>query len=323
MLRRFVHAAAVALVICSCTSKDDSAGAEGQAAAAEEKAGVETITIPSRAPATLDVSDAGAEPRVQLRLRPTVGATERLELAIGMRMKMENGAQGATEVPVPTTKTVMKSAIESVSAEGIEVTMSVDDVKVEAAPGTPPAVLEKVRETTEPLKQYTAKMTMSDRGHVLGGSVELPRDLPAMVHNTMRQMTESLGQIAVPLPEPALGVGAKWTATYDLEQNGMKMRQLASYTLTAYEGDLATLDVSISQELLDPEVKVPGMIGTKARVGEFSSMGRGTAVIDLGRASPHSMQMTLDMSMAMDVTVLGQNQHVAMEMGIDMQMTAL
>lgn len=317
MLRRLVTLSTLVFALSSCTGKDSEG--EAKDAAAAEPSGPDMIEVPSREPAKIEVIDAGAEPRQTLRMRPKAGTEETLVLTIGMRMTMDSGA-GSQTLPVPATKTTMLSAIEAADDAEIRANMTVKDVEVVAQPGTPPQVIEKVKETTEPLKKYEAKLRLSPRGHVLGGSVKIPRDLPAMVHNTMTQMTQSLGQISVPLPEPALGVGAKWTATYDIEQNGMKMRQLASYTLLSLADDVATLEVSISQELLDPNVNVPGMLG-KARVSDFSSMGKGTTTIDLGKASPDSMLMTLDMSMTMDVTVLGQNQNMKMEMGIDMEMS--
>ncbi|MEX1366747.1 MAG: hypothetical protein AB1Z98_26715 [Nannocystaceae bacterium] len=310
--------AAVMLLPLSCTSNEGADAADGQANEAAAS-GMETIEIPIRRAPVITVHDAGQQPRQPLRIRVAAGMEEDLEMSVGMRMGMVSGAQEIPSVPVPLTKTRLHAKVESVDDTGFQVRQSVTSVDVEAVEGSPPEVVDKVRESIAPLTSYTALMRMSDRGSVLGGQVEIPRDLPAVVHNTMQQMTQNLGQIAVPMPEPEVGVGARWTAVNEVPQNGMKLRQTADYTMISRQGDDAVLEVSIVQELVDPEISVPGMMGAKARVSNFSSSGTGTVQLDLAHIAPRSMTMSMDLAMTMDITVMGQHQHMEMDMDIEMK----
>lgn len=317
-LRSSILAAALCLCASSCTSKD--AEAEAKAKAEAEASGIELVDIPARAAPSIEVHELGQEPRQELRIAPAVGMEETMEMTMDMRMSMQSGAQVMPEVPVPTTKTVMHSKVEKVDGDAFDMRQSVTKVEVIPVAGTPPQVVDKVRESIEPLTNYRAVMTMSNRGAVLGGQVEIPRDLPAMVHNTMEQMTQNLGQMAVPMPEPAVGPGARWTAVNTIEQNGMKLRQTGDYMLVSREGNDVVIEVTIQQELVDPEVKVPGMLGAKARVGRFEGRGQGAVQLDLAHVSPKSMHLKLDLGMSMDVSVMGQNQHMDMDMGMAMTM---
>ncbi|MCX4246851.1 DUF6263 family protein [Paraliomyxa miuraensis] len=309
------------LLLGACTSsKTDEVEAAAAAAASAPAEGVDLVDIPVREPPRVQVEVPGAEPLRPLRLHPAAGTRESMEMSVGMTMSMRNGAQDLPSIPVPTTKTRLSAVLEEVTAEEFTVRHAVDAVEVVPVPGTPPQVLEQVRQSVEPLARYRAVVRMDPRGAVRGGQVELPRDVPALVHQTMQQMTQNLGQLAVPLPAEPVGVGASWTATHELEQNGMKLRQTGRYTLRALEGEHVTLDATIEQELLDPNVEAPGMMGATARVSDFSSSGRGTLELDLDRLMPTTVSLGIDLHMVMDVTVLGQNQHMEMDMGMQMDM---
>jgi hypothetical protein len=310
---------ALLLPAYGCTSKAEDEAAAAAAAAAKV-GGFETVEIAPRDPPKVVVEVGGDEPRRALRLHPAAGTREILELSMGMRIGMRNGVQDMPAIPVPTTKTRLRAEIDEVVDGIMKVRHSVDAVEVIPGPDTPPAVLEKVRESVEPLLQYRATMRMDERGAILGGQVELPRDLPAMVHQSMQQMTQSLGQLSAPLPVEAVGPGARWSSIHELSQNGMKLRQIGQYTLLSSDGQHAVIEATIAQELLDPNVSAPGMMGATARVGEFASSGRSTIELDLDRLSPRLVSLTMDLHMTMDVTVLGQAQHVEMDMGIDMTM---
>jgi hypothetical protein len=311
---------ALLLSPAACASKEDASAA--QTAEAAPAGGVELVAIPPRDPPKIEVEATGDEPRRELRLHPAAGTREALELSVGMRIGMKNGAQEVPSIPVPVTKTRMRAEVEELGADGVmKVRHAAEAVEVIPGPDTPPAVVEQVRANVEPLAKYRAVVRMDGRGAVLGGEVELPRDLPPMVRQTMQQMTENLGQLAAPLPVEAVGPGARWSSTHEVSQNGMQLRQVGRYTLVSLDGEHAVIEATISQELLDPNVSPPGMLGTTARVGDFRSSGRSTIEVDLDRLMPRQVSMTMDLHMTMDVTVLGQAQHVEMDMGLDMTMT--
>lgn len=315
-LRRSSLVLALLLSLVGCTGKS-----EDPADAAPAAGGVELVAIAPRDTPSVQLEATGDEPRRTLRLRPAAGSHETLEVSTGMRIAMRSAGQDLPSVPVPITKTRMRADIEEAGADGsLTVRHTAEAVEVIPLEGTPPAVLEQVRKSVEPLAGYRARMRIDGRGAVLGGEVEVPRDLPPMVRQTVSQLTESLGQLSVPLPDEAVGPGARWSATYELGENGMKLRQSGHYTLVSLEGEHAVIEATITQELLDPNVSAPGMLGATARVSEFRSAGQSTIDLDLDHLTPRHVAITMDLHMTMDMTVLGQPQHVEMDMGVDLTM---
>lgn len=306
------HALLCSLLFAACTAKEETPPA---------RAIDETIEIAPRGVPNTEVIEPGAEPRRVLRLHPAVGTDETFEMSMGMRMGIRQGGGQLPSVAIPTTVTRMRSKVQDVEGSVFSVAQSVESVELIPQPDTPPQVTTQMHAAIDPLVHYRATMRMDDRGAVLGGTVVIPGDLPAMVKPQMQQLAQNMGQIAVPLPPEAIGVGARWTATTDLDQSGMKLRQSAEYVLRALEGEHATIDATITQTLLEPEIQVPGMFGTTAHVGDFRSSGTSKLELDLDHLAPTNVTMQMDLHMAMDMTVLGEAQHTAMDMGLELQMT--
>lgn len=280
----------------------------------------ETIEIAARGAPSTEVSEPGAEPRRALKLHPALGTDETFEMSMGMRMGIRQGGGAAPSVAIPTTVTRMRSKVNEVDGSVFSVAQNVESVDLVPQPDTPPAVTTQMHAAIDPLVHYRATVRMDERGAVLGGTVVVPGDLPAMVKPQMQQLAQNMGQMAAPLPPDAIGVGARWTATTELDQSGMKLRQVGEYVLRSLEGEHAIIDATITQTLLEPEIQVPGMFGTTARVGDFRSSGTSTIELDLDHLAPANVVLQMDLHMAMDMTVLGQAQHTEMDLAIELQM---
>lgn len=305
------HALLCSFLFVACTAKEE---------APPPRPIDETIEIAPRGAPNTEVIEPGAEPRRVLKLHPTVGTDETFEMSVGMRMGIRQGGGQLPSVAIPTTVTRMRSKVQEVDGSVFSVAQTVESVELIPQPDTPPQVTTQMHAAIDPLVHYRATMRMDERGAVLGGTVVIPGDLPAMVKPQMQQLAQNMGQIAVPLPPDAIGVGARWTATTDLDQSGMKLRQSAEYVLRALEGEHATIDATITQTLLEPEIQVPGMFGTTAHVGDFRSSGTSKLELDLDHLAPTNVTMQMDLHMAMDMTVLGEAQHTEMDMGLELQM---
>ncbi len=279
----------------------------------------ETLAIPARAAPKIELQDPGQQPHAVLALHPTAGTTEAFTLTLGTRMSLVGGPAQVPSIPVPTTVTRLHADVEAVDQQGFVVRYAVDGVEVQPMDEALPAVLDKVRESLASLLHYRSRLRMDPRGHMRSGQVQFPRDSPAQVHAAMQQMTESLGQLSAPLPEPPVGVGARWTATTELRHGGMQLRQIGEYTLVSRDGDRARVEVTLRQELLDPKVTMPGMPG-QARVSEFRSSGKGAFELDLARVTPQSLAMKSQLAATMELTVLGDSRPVKMELAIDLAM---
>jgi hypothetical protein len=93
----------------------------------------------------------------------------------------------------------------------------------------------------------TGHSTMSNRGIVKDLELEIPDAVSPQVRQMMDSMKQSFAQLSAPVPEEAVGVGAKWETKTRLAVNGPVIDQTATMTVVALAGNKATLDVKLVQ----------------------------------------------------------------------------
>src|SRR5690606_23295780 len=169
MKLRSILALALGVLALGCTSSsssDERTTVEAQVEAESKQGGIELVAIPVREPPRVEVQSPGDEPFRPLRLHPAAGTREELEMSVAIRMGMRNGAQELPSIPVPITKTTLSATVEEAGPEGMKVRQVVESVEAIPVEGTPPAMLEQVRKSVEPLAQYRAVVQMDPRGAV-------------------------------------------------------------------------------------------------------------------------------------------------------------
>jgi hypothetical protein len=89
--------------------------------------------------------------------------------------------------------------------------------------------------------------------------------------------------LAAPLPEEPVGVGATWDTTTVVEQNGMRLTQIAHYKLLSRTRTRAALAVTIEQQA-QPQTIVAN--GIKLELTSYRGGGAGQTALDLGMLVP-------------------------------------
>jgi hypothetical protein len=233
--------------------------------------------------------EAGAEPRSALRYHPKAGEkqtaimTMKIKLDMPMPPTQPGGAPGKMPA-IPTMNIPMDLTVQSVAANGdITYELVFGEVGITEQPGTPPDMLQQMKTQLAAFKGLTSTGIISSRGVNKKSEVKLPAEADPQVRQFMDQMKEGMGNMTVPLPEEAVGVGAKWEVkkankvqTTSVEQNGI-------YDLASVEGDRAsvkfTLDSNISQ---------------KAQAGTAKASGSANGTISLDLAKLAGPSFTLD-----------------------------
>jgi hypothetical protein len=272
------------------------------------------VQIAAREPPVVTVLVAGRNPREDLVLHPTAGTTEGIEIVTTTRMAMGGGAAKIPPTAVPPIAMKGRTIIERADGNEIAFRHEIDDVEVRDDPQAPPQLVETLREHLAAFEAYSAALRVDAKGGLLGGTVQMPATPAGPVQQTITQMTESFGQIQVPLPREPVGVGAKWRAEVTIDQAGLKLQQTVDYELQRREGDELFIAATIEQKLADASFTPPGMLGVEAKVTRFESKGTGSMHLDLGHLVPtrSEIEMTIDMGLEMQ----GQTQDLAMVVGV-------
>ena len=284
-------------LLSSCTEEPEQTTDSPPSAPAGDP---QLVALQPRPAPQLELVDPGTEPRHRLARAPTPGTTEPITVTLDSTTHLRADGQALPEIVSPTLSLKGRIEIDDVRDDAIVVRHLVDEVAI-ADDSTAPALLVQQLVAAKPaFASYRATLTLDPRGGLREGSVEVPAEAGAAATQLLHQLTDSLVQSQVPLPQAAVGTGAKWTAVSRVEQGQMAVRQQVDYELTKIEGTRLLLTATVKQSLLDTHVAVPGMPGTKAKVELFRSTGHGTIELDTAHVVPTDCRLQLTVKMVME-----------------------
>jgi hypothetical protein len=138
----------------------------------------------------------------------------------------------------------------------------------------------------------------------------------------MVQMKEAFAHVTLPLPEEAIGPGAKWEVKMPLESQGMKINQVATYELVSVEGDLLTVKSTVTQNASNQKVQSPVMPALKLDLKKMAGTGNAEVKVDLAQlmVSQGTIDSHTELSMEMDAG--GQRQPVTDKTDLNVRVEA-
>lgn len=304
-------------------AQDAAAGKSSQPATEKPADQADTTVKPAADSGTTQVKllQAGAEPRKVLRLAPKVGDTQTMALTMKMGMEMKMAEMEMPAMKIPPMHMDMNVKIKEVSDAGdITYELSMGDAKMDDDPDASPEIAKAMEAAMAGLKDMSGTVKLSNRGIALDLDWKTPNGANAQVQQTIDQMKDSMSHLTAPLPEDAVGVGAKWESTGTVKSQGMSLKQTATYELLSLEGDRVTIKTAITQSAANQKISNPSMPGLKVDVSKMTSKGSGKTTLDLSRILPQEGTMDLKTEMAMGIAVGGEKQTMTMKMDIGLQM---
>jgi hypothetical protein len=258
----------------------------------------------------------GNEPRKVYRLHPTPSEMQKSVMNLKISMDIKTGEMQMPSVNMPAITVLLDLTPTSIDANGtISYDMVIEDAAVADDPNANAQVAEAMKASFGNVKGLSGKGKMSNRGINLETTMKEPAGADAQMKQALEQMKEILGNSASPLPEEAIGVGARWQSTKSIKSQGMTIQQSSTYELTSAEGDLLNTKSTMTQHAANQKVKNPAMPGVDVDLVKMSGAGGGDIIFDLTRLMP---QGTIDFhsEMSMAVNMGGQKQPMDMKMGM-------
>jgi hypothetical protein len=204
-----------------------------------------------------------------------------------MSMETKMGEMEAPSMKLPVMKMTMDVNVKSVSAQGdITYELVVGDASLGDEPGALPQVVDMLKASFTKLKGMSGQGTVSDRGLSKGVEMKAPPGTDPQSRQTMEQMKEILSGAVPPLPEEAVGPGAKWEVRKTLKSQGMSIDQTSTYELVAVEGDRLTAKTTVAQRAGSQKIQSPAMPGMKLDLNKMVGNGTGELTYDLGQLLP-------------------------------------
>lgn len=303
-------------------AKAEDAGNATAPSAEDAAAPAEPETAnPTEGPKTeIKVLNAGADPKVQLRLKPAKDSTQAAMMTMTMALEMDLGGQ-KVPVAMPPMKMGMSTNVTNVSDTGdASFTFKVDSAEIAEGSAAQEQVVSAMKAVIGKVVGMGGESVIDARGAVKSAKFILPPDAPADVRQIVDGFQQSLNQMSIPLPEEAVGAGAMWQAKMTLEQNGMKIDQTATFELVSVEGNTLKVKFTIQQTAPVQEVKTPDMpAGAAAKLLDLKGSGQGEATYDLTKILPVTTVGKTTMSMSMEVEAAGQKQTMSIKMDLDLK----
>lgn len=282
------------------------------------------LVASASAPPKVTLLDAGKGNKVKLRFAPKKGAkqtaTFRMQVTLGMTM----GARRLPSNPAPATIVSMSTEVVDLAKNGdIAYAFELTGFSAEGGASANPQMKASIDKAAMELVGTKGRGKISNTGYNLGMSLELPPSASPEARQTMAGMQQTMDQLSSPVPEEAVGVGAKWRVDSLTDNMGVKINQSMTYTVKSMKGSIVTLDVAVTQSAASAEAELPGLgPGTSATIESMTSQGTGTLILDMSRVLPNQSDMKVDMVMKTNLDVRGQKQQMDMTMSLDVRLAS-
>lgn len=248
----------------------------------------------SAAQPKLELLNAGAQPLQPLRFKPRVNLKESANLTLNLNVKVSFSGTPVASKP-PSTQMKMETVITKVDPNGdIHYTFRFVDVDVVENGTLPPAVMSQVRTQVKKLVGLRGSFVVNDRGQTKSGSFTIPQSVDSKTRQLLKQMSQSLEQVSAPVPDAAVGVGAKWRVSMPLTVGEITLVQTETYELVSLKDGIATLKVEVEQtakpqRLNSPEIPKSANLMLKS----LTSIGQGQTLVRFDRLLPPSATISL------------------------------
>jgi hypothetical protein len=233
-------------------------------------------------PPNVEVLDAGSEPGEVLRLAPAVGASEASTMT--MRVDLEQSGVSDLNVKAPPIRAQIAAALQDLTPEGdLHASFSYPSFEVLRRKGTSSQQRTRLVSALDQIEGLSGDLTLTARGVLRDSNLDIPDDADPSITQFVEQLRDQLRNITIPLPEEAVGVGARWRATTPLTLNGIRVRNVFEYRLKSRTGTTLELDVRGTQTARRQTVESDG---ATVRVKSFKTTFRGATTMDLTRLLP-------------------------------------
>ena len=254
---------------------------------------------------TITLLQPGDAPRHRVRYSLPTEASPATPTTLPLRIALDFTASSDGQpmsLPMPPLSLVIAATPKSDT-----LTLAVQ--RVEVADGAPPHLAGLLRA----LAGLSGDRPFSARGLPPTTTPLFPPPNTAALAPLLDGFSQALEQLVVPLPDEAVGPGARWLQRLPVTQHGVTFEQLTTWTLVARTDGALSLAYTVELRLGDnPERRLsPPKSPIEGTVQSVDGRGTGTVMLALGPAkndelalpSPLPLRVTGDHTLALDLEV--------------------
>jgi hypothetical protein len=260
---------------------------------------------------------AGSEPRTVLRLHPAVGDQQTVLMTTKMKMTMAAAGNEMPAMDMPAMTTTMSVEVKKVSADGlITYAMSFGETDLAAGADSKSPTGAAMKAALGNLSGLSGEGQITDRGIVKTMEMKDSGDNNPLLAQTMEQMKDSANNATLPLPEEAVGTGAKWEHKTKIKSQGLTVDQVTTVELISGDSDRLELKSTITQNAAGQKIENSAMPGMKMDLIKLVSIGKGKSSVDLGHLLPISATVDSDADTTMTMNGGQQKQMMTTKLNV-------
>jgi hypothetical protein len=234
--------------------------------------------------------DAGQPPRRTLRYQWHIDRKEQLAMDLRTSAVTEVAGSKQPEIALPPVHVLIDIDPGSVSPDGdLRYAWRVSAATVTSQ--TPSPIADGMRAEVNAIDGLAGSAVVSSRGLCTEVAVAAAPSVDAGATGQMvEQVRQTLRDVAPPMPEEAIGRGARWQKISQLDAKASHLTQTDTFTLVASTpGDTGTVDDILAQTAPPQLLRAPGVVnGAEAHMESMLASGDGKTRFDLSRLVPQT-----------------------------------
>jgi hypothetical protein len=275
-------------------------------------------------PAIVKLLAPGADPKTQLRFKIPAGFKTGGVVSLTMGLTMNMAGMALPAMDLPGMKMTFDVAVTNVAANGdVTYDLAFSGMTSEPAPGTDPSVAAMIQGSAAAIKEIKGTATISNRGVTRSTTFDLSKMTDPNLKQALEQVSSQIEGMAMPLPEEAVGIGARWEGRAAVNAGGMATYVRTEYELVSVTGNTVQLKMK-SETMAPPQQVTNPMLGPDAQVqiDKLTGNSTGTVTLQLDALVPTSESSGITNSQ-MSLTMAGQSQQVGVDIKMKTTMAAV
>jgi Family of unknown function (DUF6263) len=251
----------------------------------------------------------GIRPRQTLRFHPKVGDKQTLEMTLNIASGAKTDQMQMPPSKMPPIKITAKTKVQDVSPEGdITYRFVIADAAVGAERESSPRTATIMKETLDTLKGLSETLKISSRGIKDGNQFRAPPSASPQVSQLAQQLGQSLSDLCLPLPEEAVGAGARWRAKSQIKSQGWTVDRASEYRLVSFQRDHLIIQSTTTENASNQTTQSQAIPGMTIHMTRMAGKATGNTTLDLARLLPEEGSLNMHTEVSMSMASSGQRQ---------------
>jgi hypothetical protein len=265
-------------------------------------------------PAIVKLLAPGADPKAVLRYKIPAGFKTSGVISLTMGLSMNMAGMALPAMDLPGMKMMFDLAVTGVTPAGdVTYDLAFTDMTTEAAPGLDPSVAAMIQGSAAAIKQIKGTATISDRGVIRSTTFDVSKMSDPNLKQALEQVSDQLEVMAVPVPDEAVGAGARWEVRQAMTSGGMTRYVRTEYELVSATGTGVQLRLK-SETTAPPQPMTNPMLpaDTQVQVEKYSGTSTGTSTLRMD-GLVQAIETSGTANTTMSLTMGGQSQQMGMD----------